>query len=97
MILLEALFCGTRVLASSNDGASELMGGQAEDCLFPAGDYHALASGIRLALKATKAIDLEPYRRFSGERIAQTYLHHARQSIIRFSKPQHAGQNYHTG
>ena len=77
LVIAEAMVCGTKVVATRTDGACEIMGEEAEDCLAPIGDHHALADKIRSALKTNKPLKPKLDRRFEAQRVAQTYLHYA--------------------
>lgn len=79
LVMLEALMCGTRVIATHTDGASEIMGAVAANDLVPVGDERALAYKIRTALKHKKTNQRKPYQHVQGEQVAQAYLRYAQQ------------------
>ena len=83
LVIAEAMVCGTKVVATRTDGACEIMGEEAEDCLAPIGDHHALADKIRSALKTDKPLKPKLDRRFEAQRVAQTYLHYAQRYCIK--------------
>jgi glycosyltransferase involved in cell wall biosynthesis len=74
LVVLEALACGTPVVASAIDGLPEALGGLDDDLLVAPGDSAALADRLRAAVEGNAPLPPGPSCRRHAERFAWHHI-----------------------